>query len=67
MTRVYKLPKTTLKSKFTIKTLTVLRRDDKAEELGLKGPGFNPQLRQEKLINIFSYFQLVSLEPMRTA
>ena len=37
--------------------------DGKAENSGLKGPWFNSPLRQEN----FSCFQLVALEPMRSA
>ena len=36
--------------------------DGKAEDLGLKGPWFNPLLKQE----YFSYFQLAALEAMRS-
>ena len=38
----------------------------KADDSGLKGPGFNPRLRQEKWKTNLYYFWLVALEPMRS-
>ena len=40
--------------------------DGKAENLRLNDPEFKPQPSQVKIINIFSYFWLVALEPMRS-
>ena len=40
--------------------------DGNAEDSRQKVPGFNLWLRQEKIENILSYFQLVALEPIRS-
>ena len=40
--------------------------DVKAEDSGLKGLGFNPLQRQEKLRNNLSCFGLIASEPMRS-
>ena len=40
--------------------------DGTADDWGLKGHGFNPQLRQVKGKNILSCFRLVALEPLRS-
>ena len=41
--------------------------DGKAEDSALRSPGFNPQPKARKSNNLFTFFWLVALEPMRSA